>query len=71
MECRRTNAGCQGDPKDTAQSLTPSWDSFTLAGALELRPGLGGLAAAAGRRGGLYLKLRLKDRSFFTQVGGD
>ena len=61
MECRRTTAGCQGDPKDTAQSLTPSWDSFTLAGALELRPG----------RGGLYLKLRLKDRSFFTQVGGD
>ena len=25
------------DPKDTAQSPTPSWDSFTLAGAPALR----------------------------------
>ena len=57
MECRRTTAGCQGDPKDTAQSLTPSWDSFTLAGALELRPGLGGLAAAAGRPGRTLLEI--------------
>ena len=66
---------CQGEPKDTAQSPTPSWDSFTLAGAPELKarpPGReGGLAAAAGRPGGLNVKLRLEDRSFFTQVGGD
>ena len=32
-------AAAAGDPKDTAQSLTPSLDSFTLAGAPELRPG--------------------------------
>ena len=36
---RGGTAAAAGDPKDTAQSLTPSLDSFTLAGAPELRPG--------------------------------